>query len=219
MISLAPLMRARTRGPDATATMAALQTRYLPVVFGYVFRRVASRDEADDATAETFAAAFASLSRCPPPDESGAFDPARAWLLGIARRKVADVNRRRVRRRETTLDDAAGLFPMVAGPEARSLDAEAAAVLRHLVDSLNPPQREVLLLKYVEELSLTDIGVVMGRSPAAVSSLLQRARAAAFAAGRDYPLAATTLPTRRPRHERRKVCDRLERTLCRAAAR
>jgi RNA polymerase sigma factor (sigma-70 family) len=54
---------------------------------------------------------------------------------------------------------------------------------------LNADQQEVLLLKYWERLSLAEIGVVMGRSPAAVNSLLQRARAILYREGRTYFLA------------------------------
>jgi RNA polymerase sigma-70 factor, ECF subfamily len=58
--------------------------------------------------------------------------------------------------------------------------------LWEVLASLRPEQREVLQLKYMEELSLKEIGQVLGKSEAAVSSLLQRARAAALRAGRDY---------------------------------
>ena len=42
------------------------------------------------------------------------------------------------------------------------------------------------LLRYVEELSVAEIAVIMGRSAAAIDSLLQRARAVLFRLGRAY---------------------------------
>ena len=171
----------------AAPTADALVRRYREAVFAYAARRVAGFAEAEDVTAETFAAALAFLHRCPatPAEVGDGPDPVRAWLLGIARRKVAAVCRKRARRRETPLDVSAPDAPN-ARPEPSLLRGEASEAIRRIVDGLKPDQREVLLLKYVEELSLMEIGQVLGRSPQAVSSLLQRARAAAFQRGQDY---------------------------------
>ena len=189
----------RTTHPVAP-TAETLVRLYGEAVFAYAARRLEGRADAEDVTAETFAAAFASLNRCPLPpdrtasngDESGAPDWVRAWLLGIARRKVADACRKRARRRETSLEDLAADAPATLSdrverrPEPLLLRGEASEALRAAVDGLKPDQREALLLKYVEELSLAEIARIMDRSPQAVSSLLQRARATAFARGRAY---------------------------------
>ena len=71
-------------------------------------------------------------------------------------------------------------------PEAAFERGEARRVLHGLMAELKEEQREVLVLKYGERLSLAEIAVVMGRSPAAVNSLLQRARAALYDRGRAY---------------------------------
>src|SRR5438876_5078687 len=80
------------RGEQSTA--AELHERYLEGVFRYVLRRVPRLVEAQDITAEVFAAAFVALPRfrghCPP----------YLWLLSIARRKIIDVRRRRAARPE-----------------------------------------------------------------------------------------------------------------------
>ena len=112
------------------------------------------------------------------PKRRGKDDP-RLWLLGIARRKVADVLRRQTRRQETL----AAEMPHEAGPAHRSAfqadlqRQEAVYEVRRLVDNLKPEQRDVLQLHYLEDLSIADISIVMHRSPKAVNSLLQRARA------------------------------------------
>jgi RNA polymerase sigma factor (sigma-70 family) len=71
-------------------------------------------------------------------------------------------------------------------PEAALERAEEQRVVRELVEQLNEDQREALLLQYVEGLSIAEIAAVMGRSPAAANSLLQRARAALFRRGQAY---------------------------------
>jgi RNA polymerase sigma-70 factor (ECF subfamily) len=162
-------------------TAEALHQRYLADVFAYVARRVPDRHEAEDVTAEVFAAAFVAL-----PGRSGAQGPY-PWLLGIARRKVADSLRRRGRqagRMGTLTDD----LPTASRdlPEAALAREERGRLLRGMLAALPEDQREALLLHYVEDLPQAEMAVVLGRSPGAVNSLLQRARAAVYRQGHDY---------------------------------
>jgi RNA polymerase sigma-70 factor (ECF subfamily) len=168
-------------------TAEDLQQRYLTGVFRYVSRRLARREDAEDVTAEVFAAAFESL-----PGRRGDGDPF-LWLLGIARRKVTDAIRRQARRRETSATEMALLPETVGGedPQSALARAEARQELRRIVDGLRPDQREALLLQHMDGLSVSEIAVVLGRSPAAVNSLLQRARAAVYRQGQAYFLGAS----------------------------
>ncbi len=174
----------------ARATAAELHERYLKDVYYYVLRRVLRPEEAADITAEVFAAAFEGLPRfrgqCPP----------YLWLLSIARKQIALAVRRRAARRETLVSELADAAPAAAaiwealavteGPERALAQAEARRVLGELLAELKLDQREALLLKYWEQLSIQEIAVVMGRSPASVNSLLQRGRATLYRRGRAY---------------------------------
>jgi RNA polymerase sigma-70 factor, ECF subfamily len=172
------------------ATAAVLHERYLEDVFRYVLRRVPGVPEAEDITAEVFAAAAAGLPRF------HGQSPPYLWLLGIARRKIADSLRRRTVRREVLHselpDDTPGSDPLwetlvtVEGPEAALVRAEARRVVRELVAGLSPDQREAVLLQYMERLSVAEIAVVMGRSLSSVTSLLKRARATLYRRGQGY---------------------------------
>jgi RNA polymerase sigma-70 factor (ECF subfamily) len=164
--------------PQAAERLSAgdLRERYLSEVFAYVSRRLPTSEDAEDAAAETFQAAFLSLSRLRGQDP-------RLWLLGIARRKVADSLRKRSRRRESALSDQ---IAAVSTPHSATEQEEAARAIRRIVMALPEDQREALLLRHLEGLSQAEIAVVLGRSPAAVNSLLQRARARAFREGKDY---------------------------------
>jgi RNA polymerase sigma-70 factor, ECF subfamily len=171
-------------------TAAVLYERYLDDVYRYVVQRVASIDEAEDVTAEVFAAAAAGLphfrGQCPP----------YLWLLSIARRQIARARRRQAVRRETLATeladearDAASIWEALAvveGPETALMRAEASRVLSGLVARLSPDQREALALRYMERLSIAEIATVMGRSPASIKSLLQRARDVLRRQGRRY---------------------------------
>jgi RNA polymerase sigma-70 factor, ECF subfamily len=170
-------------------TAAGLYARYLEAVFRYVLRRIPSVEEAEDITAEVFADAFVGLPRfrgdCAP----------QLWLLGIARRKVGLAWRRRAARREllaSELAEGPAADPLwetlveTEGPEAALMRVEARGVLRGLVAQLHPEQREALLLRYLEQLSVAEVAVVMGRSEASVKGLLRRARATLRQQGRGY---------------------------------
>src|SRR5262249_6241374 len=76
------LERARTLDQ---ASIGLLYTRFLPVVYRYVLARVAHIPQAEDIPADTFFAMIESIKTTRAQDELGFI----AWLLGIARNKVA----------------------------------------------------------------------------------------------------------------------------------
>jgi RNA polymerase sigma-70 factor, ECF subfamily len=174
----------RRREPAAPWTPTELQERYTSAVYGYIALRLGAGVEAEDATAETFLAAFARLHACPSrataTDDN---DPTRAYLIGIARRKIADTLRLRERRQESSLCETLAIAPE---QERGVLEAEASERLQAILANLRPDYREALLLKYIEGRSLVEIGLVLGKSPAQVGSLLQQAREAARREGKDY---------------------------------
>src|SRR5262249_18698565 len=121
--------------------------------------------------------------------------PASLWLLSIARRQIA-LARRRAARRETLASelarsaaDAEALWESLAAAEGAAqavMGADGRRGLADLVSRLNADQREALMLHYLEELSVAEIAIVMGRSPGSVKGLLQRARAALYRHGHSY---------------------------------
>lgn len=174
--------------PDA----AQLPALYLDEVFRYASRRLERREDAEDVCAETFAAAFEQLPRFRGEVE------VRLWLLGIARRKVADALRRHARRREVAWPDEFETADPGHNerPARAALREESRSKMRQLLAQLKDEQREVLLLKYVEELSVEEIALVIGRSKGATNSLLQRARARVFQSGQAYFLDFQSEPER-----------------------
>jgi RNA polymerase sigma-70 factor, ECF subfamily len=169
--------------PASTVSATVLANRYQAEIFRYAVRRVTDSAEAEDITAEVFAAVVAHPSRVPKLTTDTSDDLTRAYLIGIARRKVTDSLRKRSRHPQETLS------PELALPHSleESLEKrEGARQLRKILDALPADWREVLLLKYVEELSLKEIAVSLGRSEKAVNSLLQRARTEARKRGESY---------------------------------
>src|SRR2546425_2841884 len=85
----------RDKGQETTESASAeidlLYERHLDAVFSYVWHRVPNHAEAEDITVETFEAAITAYHRFR--GESSPF----AWLLGIARQRIAEAARRRER--------------------------------------------------------------------------------------------------------------------------
>jgi len=178
---------------DSTAqSIDHLYEQHLDVVYSFVLHRVPDPTEAEDITLETFAAAITAFSRF-----RGESSP-RAWLLGIARQKIAEALRRHEsqqrwelpvgalseQQRETLrLLFAADIRQL---PEDAALQNEAQRVMRQLLASLPEAQREALLLQVEQELPIREIARVLGRTEAATNSLLERGRAAIFRQGQHY---------------------------------
>jgi RNA polymerase sigma-70 factor (ECF subfamily) len=143
---------------------------YLDDVLRYAFFRLGSQEDAEDVAAQVRHDAMREAKKL-----AEAEDP-RLYMVGMARRKVADVLRRRRRSPRTrSLSDSAFALPGANDDlEAIHRRASVAAVLRRLPDD----QREALALKYLVGLSAAEIATLTDRTPAAVNSLLQRAREA-----------------------------------------
>lgn len=177
-------------GSDA-AWIAALQRREawawerlhheaVDPVFGYLSLRCARREEAEDLTAEVFAAAVVAIDRFR--------GEARVvtWLIAIARRKLLDARRRQRRHPELLQSDLGGSSPSWAAlegiaeasgsPESLLLRQEDLIAIRRLVLQLPELQREALWLRCVDQLSLGEIARVLHRSENAVKGLLRRAK-------------------------------------------
>jgi RNA polymerase sigma factor (sigma-70 family) len=131
-------------------------------VRGYVLRR-STPARADDVVAEVFLTAWRRLEDVPP--------DARAWLLGVARRVLAN-ERRGFERQEA-------LRARLGQERAPDEDAAGEASSRRVLDaleSLEEGDREALLLVAWEGLSHRDAARVLGVREATFSVRLHRAR-------------------------------------------
>ncbi len=152
----------------------------LPQVYGYLLPRCGSVAVAEDLTAETFMAAVAATRQQSAPDAGSQVNPAArpgisvAWLVGVARHKLAD-HWRRVAREQRSLTVAAPAVEGVDDPWESWLDAEAAYAA---LSRLPAPQRAALTLRYLDGLPVAEAAEHIGRSVRATETLLVRARAA-----------------------------------------
>ncbi len=139
---------------------------YLDDLVRYAYARLGSVEEAEDVAIEVLQAAVqvrGGLSSMREP---------KLYLLGIARRKVAE--HYRSTRRQRGPDTLA--LQDLAFVSARPPAPEHALAVREVLSKLPEIYREVLLLKYIHGLSAEEIAQVIGKSRMAARSLVQRAR-------------------------------------------
>lgn len=166
--------RRRTRDAvgRSAVTFEDIVREHQDAVYGAALRILGDRDAALDAANQTFMKAYRSI---------GSYDPSRPirhWLLRIAVNEAITIGRARSRERARQAPEAAalGVAAGTAGPEREALDRESRDGIRAAVVALPALYREVVVLRYFNELSVDEVAAVLGRSASTVGVQLLRAR-------------------------------------------
>jgi RNA polymerase sigma-70 factor (ECF subfamily) len=171
------LEQARRFDPDA---LRALHNRLYEPVYRYVHFKVSDPQASEDLTSEVFLRMLEALKQGKmwntTPD---------AWIFGIARNVVADHYRKASRQPEVALDERLAM-PDEQNLTQRVIVAEQHEELARAINGLTDEQREVVLLRFMEGLSINDVAEILGKTPGAVKGLTHRAlRALTEAMGRS----------------------------------
>ena len=168
---------ARLRQGDAVA-LEQLYRQYVDRVYSVVFHQVSQdKSVAGDIVQETFLSALKSIGKFH--GKSKLY----TWLCSIAYHKVADFYRRQgqhARHSEHSSGIGAAGFERIKDSEplaSSKLESEEdRQVVNQALLSLPLDYRQVLIFKYVEQMPVTEISLIMRRSPKSVEGLLTRAR-------------------------------------------
>ena len=162
------LLLLRCQAGDETA-YSELVERYSPRL-RYFLRRLASETDAhavEDILQDVWVDVFRGLARLV---DLGAFP---AWIYRIARDRAV----RRLRRRQLPqqpLDDG----KQIAQPDTEEFAAEDAARIHAALEKLPGEQREVLVLRFLEEMTYEDIARVVDDPVGTIRSRLHYAKRA-----------------------------------------
>lgn len=151
------------RGDEAA--FARLYQRDVDTIYRYLLFKVGDPAVAEDLTSEAFVRAWQALPRYQHRQQ-----PLRHWLLRIARNLAVDHFRRQAMDR-AAVDELSQAVPLVAGPPPLSESEELEAALR----TLPPSQREVIVLRFLEDLPTSDVARIVGKSEGAVRVIQHRA--------------------------------------------
>ena len=149
-----------------------LYDKYIDEIYKFIVMRVRSSDEAQDLTSEVFLKTWEYIST----GEEKQIDNIRALLYRIARNIVID-HYRQSGRELSPLDEE--LFDKI--PD-KSLDLERDAQIKDdirealsMVDELSEDYRELVLMRYVQDLKVKEIAQILDKSSGAVRVSLHRA--------------------------------------------
>ena len=153
---------------DAEA-FGQLYDHYNSSVYRFLYYRVGSVPLAEDLTAETFFRALRSMSsfRWQGKDFG-------AWLMTIARNLTTDHFKAGRTRLEQTTEDMTTLDTTTEGPEGAVLASLTNEALLEALSSLPAEQRECLVMRFLQGLSIAETADVLGRSAGAVKQLQLR---------------------------------------------
>jgi RNA polymerase sigma-70 factor (ECF subfamily) len=152
----------RTTAADPDAKLDAWFRGHADRVLAYLLHRT-DRETAQDVLQEVFVTAFRKADELP--------EPPIGWLLGTARRLLANSNRGARRRDELALR-IAGTRPVAPADE----DSAAAAAVTDALAQLSDKDREVLTLSAWYGLTGDEAAEALGCSPSAYGVRLHRAR-------------------------------------------
>ena len=159
------IARAIRRDPEA---FSELYVQNWGKVYRYIYSIIGVSHEAEDLTSETFLRAWNAIERFE--DRGLAIE---AWILRIAH-NVAVAHLRR-RRASASIDDIVLEANPKDGPAVVTESLAEGAALAQAIRSLPAMQRQVILLRFVEERSYEEVGAAVGRSQGAVRVIQFRA--------------------------------------------
>lgn len=159
---------------------AELMGRYKESVYFMVLKIVNNKDDADDLTIETFGKAFNRIYQYTP---NYAFS---TWLFKIATNHCIDFLRKKKNNITFSIDkpyenDEGGKMGMdvkapILDPEENFIQKQKVILMRDVVEKLKPKYRNLVEMRYFQELSYEEISVKLDLPLGTVKAQLFRAR-------------------------------------------
>ena len=143
---------------------------HVDVIYRYIWTRVRDDNVAEDLTAQVFLKALEGLPSYRPSGK-----PFLAWLYRIAYARVVDHWRKQERRVEVPLEES---LPAREPRPGELLEAEADWVTAiDLVAQLTDDQQDVVILRFIGEMSLAQVAETLGKTVGATKAIQYRALA------------------------------------------
>lgn len=159
---------------------AELLSRYRESVYFMMLRMCNNKDDAEDLTIEAFGRAFKRLEQYTP---NFAFS---TWLFKIASNNAIDFLRNKKKSNSLSLDSkmendegqefSKNIKSPTLDPEENIIKKQKIDVLRDVVEKLKPRYKELVKMRYYEELSYEEIAVKLDLPVGTVKAQLFRAR-------------------------------------------
>ena len=146
-------------------TLAKLCEKYYKVIYHYIYYRTSNIQDAEDLTHEVFVRMVNNIN-----EQKGNF---KSWLYTIAKNLLTDYYRKKqFRKTMEQLNKMEDMHTSTLPMEHEILDRE---VLRVAIKELSQEQQDVIVLKYISDLSNQDVAHIIKKSEGAVKVIANRA--------------------------------------------
>jgi len=157
---------------------AELCSRHRQMAFSMIYRILKNHEDAEDAYQESTLKVYLHIEKF---DEQSKFS---SWFSRIAINCALTIVRSKSRRPQESLDElvegeSSRQKPLVSlqpSPEAIVLHSEFSSILKDHVNELPIPLRDITLLRYTQDLSMTELASLAGISLSATKTRLLRGR-------------------------------------------
>jgi len=164
------LIRLKRKDPEA---FGQFYDSYIEKIYRFIYFKVSSTETAQDLTSETFLKVWQSFT------EGKKITHLQAFTYQVAKNLVVDHYRQQARTTTVSTDDETSGVTEIADdqPTAEAVVALAGDVehLEAVLAQLKDEYREIIILKYLDELSTAEIADILGKTKGNVRVLAHRA--------------------------------------------
>ncbi len=148
-----------------------LYDKYSQLIYRFIVLRLNSREDANDLTSEVFLKAWQYLVT-----GKKNIDNFKAWLYRLAGNLVIDHYRQSGRELQV-LDEGQWnkIIDETYNLEAQIKQKEDARWLRQAMEKLSQDERELLVMRYIDDLDIKEISAILDKTTGAVRVALHRA--------------------------------------------
>jgi RNA polymerase sigma factor (sigma-70 family) len=143
-----------------------LYTNHVTKIYRYIYYNVHDKEHAEDITQEVFLKAWKAIGSC-----RGKEKTFSSWLYRIAHNLIID----KLRKSQKQSSREAELPESIRDTSDRMEISLEQRDLLKVIDVLSPNQRQVIVMKFIEEMDNREIAETMGKSTGAIRILQMRA--------------------------------------------
>ncbi|MEE8131600.1 MAG: RNA polymerase sigma factor [Candidatus Paceibacterota bacterium] len=159
------IIKSAIRGKSSS--FGLLYDHYQPRIYRFIYLKVSHREEAEDLTHQVFLSAWQNIDNY----KFKGF-PFSSFLYRIARNQVIDYYR--TKKKNVSLENIAD--PEIESFSEKIIDSNLELEkVREAITQLNPEQQDVIIMRFVEDLSSQEVAKALNKSSGAVRLLQYRA--------------------------------------------
>jgi RNA polymerase sigma-70 factor (ECF subfamily) len=145
-----------------------LYDKYQPQIYRFIYLKVGHREEAEDLTHQVFLKAWGNIDRY---DFRGF--PFSSWLYQAARNQVIDYYR--TKKTNIALESISELRIEEVSYSGSIDENSEIKKIKKAISRLNPVQQDVIILRFIEDFSVSETASILNKTETAVKLLQHRA--------------------------------------------